>query len=320
MDSTSICRSAIASPRTTRPTAPGARRSRCKAGADPRRGCSPRIVISLDGLTLHLVDAATGYDKVFPVGVGAINHHRRRDQLSASRCRLYPVAGHRAARVRHHAVVDPAVQVLVDRSGDGRQVSRCSPACRSSRWYGNYAIHGPIDNFRAPNGGNLRRGYVSHGCIRLEAADILEVYARIQWAGRVPVHVQKEPERASDGRRVDVPTPWIGAECLHDGDCNLPGARCHPNAATGRGFCTRRLHQLLRRSRRLRADLLRRRSGRRVARRMRGEADRAGRGVPAVRRPADADAAPVRSAVGQRERLRAARVISANMPSAANSA
>ena len=24
-------------------------------------------------------------------------------------------------------------------------------------FYGNYAIHGPIDNYRAPNGGNLRR-------------------------------------------------------------------------------------------------------------------------------------------------------------------
>src|SRR6267142_560995 len=29
-------------------------------------------------------------------------------------------------------------------------------------WYGNFAIHGPIDNFRAANGGSLRRGYVSH--------------------------------------------------------------------------------------------------------------------------------------------------------------
>src|SRR5690349_5616469 len=33
---------------------------------------SPRIVISLNGLTLHLMDPATGYDKVFPVGVGAV--------------------------------------------------------------------------------------------------------------------------------------------------------------------------------------------------------------------------------------------------------
>src|SRR5581483_9513405 len=32
---------------------------------------SPHITVSIDGLTLHLVDLAGGYDKVFPVGPGA---------------------------------------------------------------------------------------------------------------------------------------------------------------------------------------------------------------------------------------------------------
>jgi hypothetical protein len=72
----------------------------------------------------------------------------------------------------------------------------------------------------------------------MEAADILEVYARIKGVARIPVHVQKEAERSSDGRRVDVPNPWIGAECQSASDCNLSGAFCHPNPATGRGFCT----------------------------------------------------------------------------------
>ena len=62
---------------------------------------------------------------------------------------------------------------------------------------GNYAIHGPIDNYRAANGGNLRRGYVSHGCVRMAAADVLEVYARIKGVASVPVHVQREPERTA---------------------------------------------------------------------------------------------------------------------------
>ena len=41
----------------------------------------------------------------------------------------------------------------------------------------------------------------------MEAADILEVYARIKGVAKVPVHVQKEPERWTDGRRVDVAEP-----------------------------------------------------------------------------------------------------------------
>ncbi len=33
---------------------------------------SPEVVISLDGLTLHLFDRTTGFDRVYPVGVGAV--------------------------------------------------------------------------------------------------------------------------------------------------------------------------------------------------------------------------------------------------------
>jgi hypothetical protein len=106
-------------------------------------------------------------------------------------------------------------------------------------WWGNYGIHGPIDNFRAENGGNLRRGYVSHGCVRMEGADVLEVYARIRGVARVPVHVQREPERVSSGDRVDVVSRWIGSECTSDQQCNFDGGVCHQNAIGGRGFCTR---------------------------------------------------------------------------------
>jgi hypothetical protein len=72
----------------------------------------------------------------------------------------------------------------------------------------------------------------------MEAADVLELYARIKGVKKVPVHVQKEPERYSDGRRVDVPEKWIGAECSSDAECAMPGGFCHPNRATGRGFCS----------------------------------------------------------------------------------
>src|SRR5689334_5956677 len=45
----------------------------CKPVPDLPRLSRPRITVSLNGLTLHLVDPDTGFDKVFPVGVGAID-------------------------------------------------------------------------------------------------------------------------------------------------------------------------------------------------------------------------------------------------------
>jgi hypothetical protein len=106
-------------------------------------------------------------------------------------------------------------------------------------WSGSYAIHGPIDNFRAQNGGNLRRGYVSHGCIRMESADVLEVYARVKNHPQVPVWVQREPER-TPVKEVDVTPPWIGAECNVDADCPYAGGFCKENPYSERGFCSAR--------------------------------------------------------------------------------
>src|SRR5438477_13122483 len=37
---------------------------------------APHITVSIDGLTLHLTDGTSGYDKVFPVGPGAVNYNK----------------------------------------------------------------------------------------------------------------------------------------------------------------------------------------------------------------------------------------------------
>jgi hypothetical protein len=102
-----------------------------------------------------------------------------------------------------------------------------------------YALHGPIDNFIAANGGSLRRGYVSHGCVRMRAEDIVEVYARLRGRGRTPVRVQQAVERLSDGRAVDLTQRWIGSECNANADCNFDGGVCRLTPGTTRGFCTR---------------------------------------------------------------------------------
>src|SRR3954466_5382150 len=179
---------------------------------------SPRIVVSLDGLTLHLVDAAGGYDKVFPVGPGAINHNQGETSFGDS-LSLYPVL---ATGQHEFAITPSSIQPCkfwwTDPETGAKQPVFAGLPFLS--WYGNYAIHGPIDNFRAPSGGNLRRGYVSHGCVRMEAADILEVYARIKGVAHVPVHVQREAERLSDRGEVDLSAKWIGSECTANADCN----------------------------------------------------------------------------------------------------
>lgn len=95
------------------------------------------------------------------------------------------------------------MQVLVDRSCDRPAAGVRRPAV--PQLVGQLRDPRPIDNYRAPSGGNLRRGYVSHGCIRMEAAGVLEVYARIRGVGSVPVHVQRAPER--EGERVDCWPP-----------------------------------------------------------------------------------------------------------------
>ncbi len=48
----------------------------CKQGPDLPPFAKPVIHLSIEGLTLRIVDEETGFEKVFPVGVGAINNRQ----------------------------------------------------------------------------------------------------------------------------------------------------------------------------------------------------------------------------------------------------
>jgi len=209
----------------------------CKPAPNLPSLMSPRIVISLDGLTLHLTDDETGFDKVFPVGVGAIET----DPSSASfgESKTYePLLGGRQDFAITPSSITPCKFWWTDPDTGVKQPVFAGLPFMS--WDGPYAVHGPIDSFRAPSGGSLRRGFVSHGCVRMQAADVLEVYARIKAVANTPVHIQREPERLGDGTRADVPNKWVGAECAGDGDCNFSGGFCAHNDYSDRGFCTMR--------------------------------------------------------------------------------
>ena len=151
----------------------------------------PKITLSIDGLTLRLTDAASGYDKVFPVGPGQIQTDPTSGEFRES-LSYFPVSSTGRSDFQiTPSTIQPCKTWWTDpATGTKTPVFGGLPFLS---FYGNYAIHGPIDNYRAANGGSLRRGYVSHGCFRMQAADILEVYARIKGVANVPVHLQREP-------------------------------------------------------------------------------------------------------------------------------
>lgn len=198
---------------------------------------NPKITLSLHGLTLHLTDD-NGFDKVFPIGPGKVDTDE--SSLTDGESLSY---GPVMRRGTGNFVITPSTIQPCKTWWTDPETGKASPVFAGLpflSWSGSYAIHGPIDNFRAQNGGNLRRGFVSHGCIRMEAADVLEVYGRIRGVASIPVRVQREPERDGSGRRIDLAARFIGAECASDGDCNFASGFCKKNRWSGRGFCSAR--------------------------------------------------------------------------------
>ncbi len=200
---------------------------------------NPHITVSLDGLTLHLT--GDGYDKVFPIGPGAIDPTTTDAEFGES-LSYEPVIHYGKSDFSINWAASTPCKTWWTDPDTGAQ-SPVFAGLPFMSWSGNYAIHGPIDNYRAANGGNLRRGYVSHGCVRMEAADVLEVYARLHTVANVPVHVQRAAERLANGTTVDLAAKWIGAACTADADCNFTGGFCAKNHVSNAGFCSARCTQ-----------------------------------------------------------------------------
>jgi len=210
----------------------------------------PMMVVSLDGLTVHLWDRAGTYDRVFPIGPGAIEGGASLTPVSTSRPDGVFYTRSNLALAYDGPTPDKGVwswnhacrMWWTDDKGKKTPVFAGLPFIRlEGPPTTSYALHGPIDQFTQPNGGTLRRGYVSHGCIRMEAADVVEVFALIQGT-RTPVRVQQAVERKNEVA-VNIVKKWIGAECSVDADCNFASGLCKRNALSGRSFCTARCTQ-----------------------------------------------------------------------------
>lgn len=200
----------------------------------------PEIVVSLDGLTLHLRDRAGGYDRVFPIGPGALENGRSLTPTSdmAPNGVFYTGSNTTETADNVWSYYMPC-RIWHDDRGVRTPVFAGLPFIRlAGPPTAGYGIHGPIDNFTATNGGSLRRGFVSHGCVRMRAEDIVEVYARIRGRARTPVKIQQAVERAQDGNAIDLPQRWVGSECTQNSDCNFTNGVCRIASGQTRGTCT----------------------------------------------------------------------------------
>jgi len=203
----------------------------------------PEIIVSLEGLTVHLFDRYTGFSRVYPTGVGTLG----------SSGRSITPTGHFATSA------DTS-------NGWWNIATRWEPAyfegypflritARNSRGYNTYGLHGPITD-------PLRRGYVSHGCMRMDHDDIVELFFLVNNHPSTPVTIQQEVERDATGRLIDLGTDvelwapderitygasvgpregvgFVGDACTSDADCGgYAGAAdtyCH-----AAGFCTQK--------------------------------------------------------------------------------
>lgn len=214
--------------------------TRCKDIPAVEPLANPEIVVSLDGLTLHLRDRGGTYDRVFPIGPGALENGRSLTPTSdAARGGVFYTGADTTERPDGQWSYYYPCRIWHEDRGTRTPVFAGLPFIRlAGPATAGYGIHGPIDSFASPNGGALRRGYVSHGCVRMSAADIVEVYGRIHSHPRTPVKIQQAVERASDGRAVDLTQRWVGSECSANSDCNFTNGVCRIPTGATKGICT----------------------------------------------------------------------------------
>jgi hypothetical protein len=163
---------------------------------------NPELRVSLDGLTVHLVDTETQFSRIYPTGVG---------KLGQNSGKSYTPTGFFATSN--------------DPRGSWWNISeRFAPAhfggfpfLRITAWNSNdlntYGLHGPI-SYTCTDGTDdgqcalrdrswfLRQGYVSHGCMRMRAEDIVEVFFLLEGHASAPVTIQEEVEVDSAGELV----------------------------------------------------------------------------------------------------------------------
>lgn len=146
---------------------------------------APEIIVSLDGLTVHLFDRATGWQAVYPAGVGTKN----------SRGVSITPPGHFKTSANTNDSWWYVARRTVPEYFAGLPFLRIT--ARNSVGANTYGLHGPITD-------ELIRGYVSHGCVRMAAQNIIDLFWIVRNHPNTPVTIQREIEKDAAGKRVDV--------------------------------------------------------------------------------------------------------------------
>ena len=160
----------------------------------------PEIIVSLDQLTVHLFDRHTGFSEVYPTGVGVLNSNNR----------SVTPTGHFATGPDSTDAWWYIARRVAPAHFGGWPFLRLTT--ENSRGYNTYGLHGPITS-------TLIRGYVSHGCMRMNGADIVRLFYLVRYHPDTPVTIQRESERDAAGNVVDLDTAvtmWpVGADIAY---------------------------------------------------------------------------------------------------------
>ena len=185
----------------------------------------PEIIVSLETKTVHLFDRATGFSAVYAAGPGT---------LGSSGRSITPAGFFTTASDPSDSWYYIARRYVPDYFG-GFPFLRLTAL--NSRGQHTYGLHGPI-TYTCPDGTRgcdlterdwfLQQDYVSHGCVRMEAEDIVELFWSIRDIGRVPVAIFHGEELDADGEPVDIgsdATLWDVGEAIDYAEC---GSRPDP--------------------------------------------------------------------------------------------
>lgn len=163
---------------------------------------NPEIRISLEGLSIHLLDEATGLSRVYPMGPG---------QLGTSG-KSYTPAGFFATSPNADSGWWNISERFEPSYFGGFPFLRLTT--HNSQGWNTYGLHGPITytceietTGACPLENRnwfLVHDFVSHGCMRMRAEDIVELFYLVSGHESVPVTIQQLTEIDPAGQPIVV--------------------------------------------------------------------------------------------------------------------
>jgi tetratricopeptide (TPR) repeat protein len=179
----------------------------------------PEIILSLATRTIHLFDRVTGFSAIYPAAPGMLDAQGNSETPTG----FFTTGGD---------LDDPWFYMerryVLDWFG-GFPFLRLT--ARNEAGQHTFGLHGPI-TFTCPDGAEtcgqrqrrwfLENGYPSHGCVRMQAEDIIELFWSVREHPRVPVAIIGEPERDAAGELVDLgaePELWREGEAIDYAEC-----------------------------------------------------------------------------------------------------